>query len=1117
MPPNALAFAYRPYVTVSSAAAVTGYSKRQLKTQSLLLDVQATPDNDPAHGNLGARVVPYDESDYGYSSSSSSDESLSTLDMPQGRACGKCHSPADSAKKSASQQRAVSKESSDRQQMALMHAKSMHARVKEAKLLVDDARYEYSCDVLFECQRGFNFLGKANFSTKLLHPMDPPPWCDPTMKLTLPNVHSFQLPDPSWQWVSPRWLIDMTMDVDEDGWQYASRFSNASWHGRNSAAKSFVRRRRWLRLRRRLRIDLPPSPQSDDYNNNSRCSSSDSSCYSAARFESSAVPTASATEECYNEGFEPTEQRHRKRSKPIAVASKIKNTVSGNYVGTKPKVSTKLKSKNLAYTLKDGKYRSHNLKGTASAAAAAAGVSTGPGDAVVPQPVIPTRRASQPVHSSTDALVKHPASSANSSAGRASLDSGFPVRAPLPLPPQPPQLQPIQQSSLAPVGQQFKAEEPLRAYSAIQLLQRRLSDTWQGKHPDLQQPAPSLLMHQISRRSSSSRSGVQSDGNSRSRSRSRSHSHSHSRHQHHHSHHHHHNYQHDKNKGALPLPTGGMSFVPTAVTLSAMPSIDGDSKSASASPTPAGYVPGVPRSYPRLCPLVSPAPTVPREADNFELPELRIVRAKQLQSLGRLLAPPPVTTSDDPTIPTAISHNDTVLVSRSLSTGRITGSQSMPGSPIGRRRAGSSLLPKIARHKSTMAVLPFPSEDYDASMAEASLDGNATSTAVTSHSVLPANMDRRDSGKSTIQTRESLPLETQTQTQTQEPEEFTTADSMATHPVVRKKPSSSSVLSSTHASVYSGDSDTAPDTPFSGQSDGDWRLRPRSSLTSLDFLTNDLPKLHPYADPYKSLRLPDAHFFTASNSRAAGGNQPTCTAEMERLAANKRRGNVKSAAGSSSTADGVVPPVTLTAVANPPVCVTTYSMVDKRLLRMAVDSLKSMISTIALDRERLDFLREGLVLGGITAATIWYCLPWLHFDFLQFDEARQRLIAMLLSYSHTCPLDAARYFDTSVESSDGLADGFKRMVTEESIMRYMTPADAKEYRSLLKKLDGEGGGGARDNSGTGGNVNSCALTLSPSQAWRFVIRPLVSQDSDLFYSDFKVMVMGVARWSLCQT
>ncbi|PIA12774.1 hypothetical protein COEREDRAFT_67937, partial [Coemansia reversa NRRL 1564] len=147
--------------------------------------------------------------------------------------------------------RKLSAEESDRRQMLRLQANAAYARIREARRLVDDQRYEYFCDVVYECQRGFNFLGKANFSTKLLHPMDPAPWSDATMQLTVANVHSFQLPDPSWEWVSPRWLIDMTLDVDEDGWQYSSRFASSDWHAQHSASRSFVRRRRWLRLRRR--------------------------------------------------------------------------------------------------------------------------------------------------------------------------------------------------------------------------------------------------------------------------------------------------------------------------------------------------------------------------------------------------------------------------------------------------------------------------------------------------------------------------------------------------------------------------------------------------------------------------------------------------------------------------------------------------------------------------------------------------------------------------------------------------------------------------------------------------------------------------------------------------
>ncbi|KAJ2332141.1 hypothetical protein GGH92_009018, partial [Coemansia sp. RSA 2673] len=175
--------------------------------------------------------------------------------------------------------------------------------------------------------------------------MDPPPWCDARMELTLPNVHSFQLPDPSWQWVSPRWLIDMTQDVDEDGWQYASRFSaSATWHGRHSAANSFVRRRRWLRLRRRPRRSHHTTI--DENSEDENAGTEEQCCYNLSADNGMASPA----------GQKPAK-------KPIAAAaSKIKSKVSGNYVGSSPKSPTGPAAKALAYTLKDGKYRSHSTK-----------------------------------------------------------------------------------------------------------------------------------------------------------------------------------------------------------------------------------------------------------------------------------------------------------------------------------------------------------------------------------------------------------------------------------------------------------------------------------------------------------------------------------------------------------------------------------------------------------------------------------------------------------------------------------------------------------------------------------------------------------------------------------
>lgn len=65
------------------------------------------------------------------------------------------------------------------------------------------------------------------------------------------NIENYQLPDPTWEWVSKNWMIDMTEDVDEAGWQYALKFHGAVWHGNYKHFRSFVRRRRWIRLRHR--------------------------------------------------------------------------------------------------------------------------------------------------------------------------------------------------------------------------------------------------------------------------------------------------------------------------------------------------------------------------------------------------------------------------------------------------------------------------------------------------------------------------------------------------------------------------------------------------------------------------------------------------------------------------------------------------------------------------------------------------------------------------------------------------------------------------------------------------------------------------------------------------
>ncbi|KAJ2889503.1 hypothetical protein IWW38_004668 [Coemansia aciculifera] len=192
----------------------------------------------------------------------------------------------------------------------------------------------------------------------------------------------------------------------------------------------------------------------------------------------------------------------------------------------------------------------------------------------------------------------------------------------------------------------------------------------------------------------------------------------------------------------------------------------------------------------------------------------------------------------------------------------------------------------------------------------------------------------------------------------------------------------------------------------------------------LGYVNNDLPQLDPYVDPYASLQLPPCMESATSAAAAAA------------------------AAGDTSC-------------------------IDERLVGMAAESLKELLEANAvLDRERLEIIRTGLLVGGITAATIWYCLPWLHFELMQYDAGRQQLIAMMLSFSHTCPADVTSRF-----------------------------RDLAKYTDLQTVQ---------------GQEVACVegAVLSPSQAWRFVVRPLIARDPDLFYSDFKLMVVGVARWSL---
>lgn len=105
-------------------------------------------------------------------------------------------------------------------------------------------------DILYENQRGSFICGIPLYSHSSLLNFDPAAWVTRDYKDSPVNITNAQVPDPSWMWAWKTWYVDMTGDVDEEGWQYSLMFGkNFAWHGTHPWFHSFVRRRRWLRKR----------------------------------------------------------------------------------------------------------------------------------------------------------------------------------------------------------------------------------------------------------------------------------------------------------------------------------------------------------------------------------------------------------------------------------------------------------------------------------------------------------------------------------------------------------------------------------------------------------------------------------------------------------------------------------------------------------------------------------------------------------------------------------------------------------------------------------------------------------------------------------------------------
>ncbi|KAI2701919.1 hypothetical protein CBS147332_7695 [Penicillium roqueforti] len=113
----------------------------------------------------------------------------------------------------------------------------------------EDTKSRSEMDVLYENQRGWFAFGIPHYSHSSLLNFDPSPWMTRDRRVSPVNITNAQLPDPSWEWTWKTWYVDMSGDTDEQGWQYSFSFASSSWHGTQLWFHSFVRRRRWVRLR----------------------------------------------------------------------------------------------------------------------------------------------------------------------------------------------------------------------------------------------------------------------------------------------------------------------------------------------------------------------------------------------------------------------------------------------------------------------------------------------------------------------------------------------------------------------------------------------------------------------------------------------------------------------------------------------------------------------------------------------------------------------------------------------------------------------------------------------------------------------------------------------------
>ncbi|KAK9471245.1 uncharacterized protein V1510DRAFT_420856 [Dipodascopsis tothii] len=210
------------------------------------------------------------------------------------------------------------------------HFMRQHQRARNGDGVIVGTDPNVVYDVLHENQRGVFVLGKPFFSANGLLNYDPSAWVDLDYRHSPVDTHSATVPDPSWEWVWRTWYVDMTDDVDDQGWAYSLSFTNGNWHGSHVWFHSFVRRRRWLRKRKRV---LSPTATRDDrsiatsaYTDYSRGGRLDRTIYSAAEGMNNSYFTVQSLTSVRKQQHEAAHVRHMAERSDAATATATPST-----------------------------------------------------------------------------------------------------------------------------------------------------------------------------------------------------------------------------------------------------------------------------------------------------------------------------------------------------------------------------------------------------------------------------------------------------------------------------------------------------------------------------------------------------------------------------------------------------------------------------------------------------------------------------------------------------------------------------------------------------------------------------------------------------------------------